>query len=208
MEFTRRTITLHGGRELYILSPNTAICGIASGHDHKGNALIWGNGTGYQFLSQCFAISAELKNNEILYIPIRFEAVEQLRQAFGDCVYNLNIICTNYCDTQISPKDIERALGVKTFEERTIHRSAVVSKDYVESWKTERRLTVKTHKKNMCITTNRDVFSALARGAQKMQAYGDDYHNDFSPHTHFDWDENTSVSLGVTLYYWSANNHK
>jgi len=28
-----------------------------------------GNGSGYEFLAECFSIAAELKKNEILYLP-------------------------------------------------------------------------------------------------------------------------------------------
>jgi hypothetical protein len=55
----------------------------------------------------------------------------------------------------------------------------------------------------MYIAANRDSFLSLSQGAYRMQVYGDaDSYDGFLPHTHFDREENTSVSLGVTLYYW------
>jgi len=44
-------------------------------------------------------------------------------KVFNNCDYNLNIVCTNYCETQISPKDIEKILQVKIYSEEIINRS-------------------------------------------------------------------------------------
>ena len=200
MELIKKTITVHGGRDIHILTPVTIHPAITSGHN-KGYVMIWGNGSGYQFLAECFQISAELNKNEILYLPIQFKANENFKETFPDCDYNLNIICTNYCEIQISPKDIENILPVKVYSEQVINRSPTINTDFIKSWKTNRRLTVKIHKRNMYISTNKDGFSSLSRGACKMAEYGDDYY-DFLPHTHFDWAENTSASVGVTLYHW------
>lgn len=204
MELTKKKATLYGGREIAILCPHEVDRNIAAGHDNKGNALIWGNGNAYRFLSQCLAVAAELQNNELLYIPVQFEASEDFRYIFDGCDYSLNIVCTNYCETPISIKDIERALQIKGCEEQIISRTATVNCEYIERWKTERRLTVKTHRKYIYIATNRDGFLSLSQGAHRMRAHDDaNSYDGFLPHIHFDWEENTSVSLGVTLYYWS-----
>lgn len=203
MNLTTKTITLHGGREIYVLTPQMMNCNITAGHDKNDFVMILANGSGYQFLAECFSIAAELQQNELLYLPVQFKGNDEFTETFSYFDYNLDIICTNYCETQISPKEIENVLQKKVYAQQSITRSANINKSFIDSWKTDRRLTVKIHKKNLFITTNRDGFSALAYGADHLAAYGDDVkYNTYPPHDHFDWDENTSVSTGVTLYYW------
>jgi hypothetical protein len=202
MELNKRAITIHGGRVIFVLTPLLTNSNITAGHDHKGYVLIWGNGSGYQFLAECFSIAAELKKDEILYIPTQFRPGEEFKELFNNCDYDLNIVCTNYCEMQISPKDIDKVMHIKVCSEQVITRSPVINTDFVARWKTDRRLTVKISKQNMCISTNRDGFYSLACGANNMAEYGDIYYDSFLPHVHYDWNENTSVSVGVTLYHW------
>ncbi|MDF2587640.1 MAG: hypothetical protein K0S41_1481 [Anaerocolumna sp.] len=56
----------------------------------------------------------------------------------------------------------------------------------------------------MYISTNRDGFSSLSCGAYNLIQYGDVYIEDSLPHMHYDWNENTSTSVGVTLFYWNG----
>ncbi len=55
----------------------------------------------------------------------------------------------------------------------------------------------------MYISTNGDGFKSLTCGALNLTEYGDEYIEDFLPHMHYDWSENTSTSVGVSLYYWN-----
>lgn len=204
MNLVKNTIIIHGGREIHVLIPEEISQDITAGHDNKGFVVTLGNGSGYLFLAKCFSLASELQKNEILYLPVRFKCTHEFEERFSGFYYNLNIILTNYCNTQISIKDIEKVLQVKVFKQELISRCPNINKDYIESWKTDRRLTVKIHKRNLYITTNRDVFSSLACGASNLAEYGDDVqYNDFSPHYHFDWNENTATSVGITLYYWN-----
>lgn len=204
MNIVRNTITIHGGIEVYVLIPQETSEDITAGHDNKGFVVILGNGSGYSFLAKCFSIASELQKNEILYLPVRFKGSHEFEERFSSFDYNLNIILTNYCNTQISIKDIEKVLHVKIFKQEIISRIPNINKKYIESWKTDRRLTIRIHKRNLYISSNKDVFSSLACAASNLSEYGDDVeYNDFSPHSHFDWQENTSNSVGVTLYYWN-----
>ncbi|SHO52525.1 hypothetical protein [Anaerocolumna xylanovorans] len=202
MELIKRRITVHGGKEVYVLTPGNVSKSITAGHDNKGFVLTWGNGSGYQFLAECFSAAADLQKNEILYLPVRYQASEEFIESFGGCEYNYNIVCTNYCETRISPKDIEEILKIKIWTEELIIRRSDIHTEYIDRWKTNKRLTVKIHKKNMYISTNRDGFHSLSCGACNLTEYGDEYIEDYLPHMHYDWNENTSVSVGVTLYYW------
>lgn len=203
MEITKKIIKVHGGQEINLLTPQVVNPNISAGHDNKGLLIIWGNGSGYKYLSELFMIAAELKKNEILYLPVKFKSTDKFEQEFCNFDYNFNIVCTNYCETQLSPKDIEKILKVKIYSEQHINRSSALYSEFVDRWKAEKRLTVKIHKRNMYISTNKDGFSSLSRGAFSLINYGDDYEDDFLPHSHHDWNENTFSSDGVTLYYWS-----
>lgn len=114
----------------------------------------------------------------------------------------INIICKNYCETQISPKEIEDILKIKVWTEEIIKRNPRKNTDFIDRWKTNRRLTVKIHNKNKYISTNKDGFHSLTCGAYNLTKYGDEYIEDYLPHMHYDSDENTSASVGVTLCYW------
>lgn len=202
MEIIKRTITVHGGQEIYVLMPIVMNQSIACGHDNKGFSIIWANGSGYQFLAECFSIAAELKKNEILYLPTHFRGNDEFNQVFRGFECNFNIVCVNYSEAQVSSKDIERVLKVKTYSEEIINRYPEIYRSYPEVWKLYRRLTIKFHKKNMYISTNKNGFSMLSYGASNMAEYGDIHYNESLPHAHYDCDENTSKSIGVTFYHW------
>jgi hypothetical protein len=203
VKLIRKKITVHGGNEVFILTPCDISKSLTAGHNNKGFALTWGNGSGYQFLAECFSIAAGLQRNEILYLPIRYGASDEFKETFNEFAYNYNIVCINYCETQISSKDIEVILKIKTYTEEIIIRKPSVNNEFIDRWKTNRRLTVKIHGKNICISTNRDGFQSLSYGACNLTEYGDEYINDCLPHMHYDWNENTSTSVGITLYYWN-----
>lgn len=204
MKLARKTIMMHGGAELYVLSPAEPITNVTSGHDNKGFAAIFGNGSGYAFLTQFFAAAADLRKNEILYLDTKYFRNDGFEETFSEIEYNYAIVCTNYCETQVSPKEIEKALATKIYTEQIIDRTPTADLHYLDAWKTRRRLTVKLHKEILFLSTNRDGFISLAMGASNLAKCGDKYY-DFMPHYHFDWDENTSASVGVTLYHWHSS---
>lgn len=201
MKLTKKTMILRGGTEVFVLTPAELVTNVTSGHDNKGFAAIFGNGSGYTFLTAFFSVASELRRNEILYLNTEFFRDNGFVETFSEIEYKYDIVCTNYCETQLSRKDIEKALTTKAYSEQIVNRSPTTDLHYPDSWKTERRLTVKLHKKIMFISTNKDGFISMAKGSSSMATYGDEYY-DFLPHSHFDGYENTSTSVGITLYYW------
>ncbi|WFR59648.1 hypothetical protein QA584_11340 [Anaerocolumna sp. AGMB13025] len=208
MKLIKRKIKVYGGKEIYILTPYAISPNITAGHDNKGFVLIWGNGSGYQFLTECFSIAAELHKDEILYLPVRYQVGKEFTDTFQGCECNYDIVCRNYCETQISIKEIEDILKIKSRTEEIIQRNPKINKEFIDRWKTNRRLTVKIHKRNMYISTNRDGFHSLTYGAMNLTEYGDVYIEDYLPHMHYDWSENTSSSIGINLYYWNDRKNK
>lgn len=61
---------------------------VTAGHDNKGFVIVWGNGSGYKFLTDCFSMAAELHKNEILYLPVSYRASEEFTDTFQGCEYN------------------------------------------------------------------------------------------------------------------------
>jgi hypothetical protein len=201
VKLVKRSVIIHGGKEVFVLIPLDINEIVIAGHDNLGSVLIWGNDSGYRFLAECFSISAELLNNEILYLPLKQNTSKGFNERFHECEYNYSIICTNYCETQLSPKEIEAILKIKVWTEEIINRTPKINTEYIDHWKAKRRLTVKIHKKNMYISTNRHGYHSLTCGANDLMEYEGKTIEDFIPHRHFDWEENTSTSVGVTLYY-------
>jgi hypothetical protein len=50
------------------------------------------------------------------------------------------------------------------------------------------------------ISTNGSIYYYLARESAGIATAGDNPEG--WAHSHFDWDENTAKSVGVTLHYW------
>jgi hypothetical protein len=161
MKLIKNTMTMHGGKEVYLLIPQEISEHITAGHDNKGFVVILGNGSGYSFLAECFAIASELQKNEILYLPVRFKGCPEFEKRFSSFAYNLNIIFTNYCSTQISIKDIEKVLQINALKNETITRGVNINKENIERWKTDRRLTVKMHKKNLYIVSKENTSTSI-----------------------------------------------
>ncbi len=207
VKLIKRKITVHGGKEVFVLTPYEISWNVMAGHDNKDFVLVWGNGSGYKHLTECFSIAAELHKNEILYLPASYRASEEFNNTFLGCKYNYNIICMNYCETQLSSKEIEEILKIKVCTEEIVNRNPKINTEFIDRWKTNKRLTVKIHKRNMYISTNSDGFKSLSHGAYNLTEYGDEYMEDL-PHMHYDWGENTAASVGVTLYYWNDRDER
>jgi hypothetical protein len=115
------------------------------------------------------------------------------------------LILINYCTAQFSSKDIISSIKAKIFQKESISRTCEFSREYVDRWKTQHRTTVKESGTLVIIRTNADGFTSFAQSCANLAEYGDDIqYNECSPHMHHDWDENTSNSLGITLYYWQS----
>ena len=175
--------------------------------DGKGNCYIFANGSGYKLLTDLFAICAELRKNEFMYLPLNFAYLGGYRAYFVDMpeAHYTGIGMVNYCDLQLSTKDMLSALNTKIYKTEKAGQVPHLPKKHIDPWKTKRRLTIKTQGKALIISTNGDGFIDLAQSCNRLTEYGDDAKcNDYSPHMHHDWKENTSKSAGLTFYYWQC----
>lgn len=202
MKFNKRTYTLHGGVKQHILVPRKSFNNIVAAHDNKGFEVAVCNGSGYEILNKIFILAAKLKDNEMIYLPT-IAGINEYKKRFDNFTFYYGIYLTNYCTNRISPKEIAKTRSLKVYNEKVINTSINDTEKFIDHWKVNNRLTVKKYKKDMFISTNGDGFQDLANGARRMSKYGDDIEcNDYSPHCHYDWSENTSKSVGITLYYW------
>lgn len=202
MQFIIKTYTLHGGLIRHILTPVEIYNNIVAAHDNKGLEVTFGNGSGYSVLHDIFLIAADLKENEIIYIPTKF-GVNKYKKAFDNFSFYDGIFFANYCATQSTLKQISSLKQMRYYDKKIENREAIGAVRHIEHWKTKNILTVKRFKKDIYITTNADGFHYLAYGAKSMVEYGDDeFYNECSSHCHYDWKENTSKSIGITMFYW------
>lgn len=204
MKFNKKSVTLHGERIIHIVSPEFVGDYITASDNGTGYQYIMTNGTGYGFLAEIFRLSTTLKKNEIFYIPFNFKYIKEYEEFFcSSRKHYSGFVAFNYCTAQLNLKDIRRAINTKTCKCSEIYLSDDTKTDYVDWWKTDRRLTVKQDGSLFSIATNADGFKALANSCENLADYGDDIeYNQYAPHMHHDWNENTSKSEGITFYFW------
>lgn len=207
MKLSRKTVCLHGNRNIYVLTPKNISDKITATDDQKGYFYLMSNGTGYALLSKIFALAISLGENELIYLPLEFayqKAYEKDFSAFEN--HYTGVVIFNYCTTQIDGKDILTVLNNKPIKMETISRDKLLSDEFPDRWKTRHRLTVKGKGKLLIMSGNGDIFTSMAQSCENLAEYGDDVEfNKSPPHMHHDWDENTAKSVGITFYYWHHN---
>jgi len=207
MGLIRKTVHLHGGRDIYILTPETIGREITAIDDKKGYFYLMSNGTGYTLLLKLFALAISLRNNELIHFPLDFAYQNAYEKDFPELEnHYAGIVLFNYCKTQIDGKDILFALKSKPAKTELINRDTLFFDEFPDRWKTRHRLTVKNRGKLLIMSGNGDIFTSMAQSCANLAEYGDDAeYNKHPPHMHHDWDENTAKSVGITMYYWHHN---
>lgn len=164
-----------------------------------------GDSVGQRFLAKVFSCAANLEQGEFIYIPTSFLPNCELQERFPKQTNTfLDLVLLNYCALPLSGKQIEMYLACKTFREHFVDRASRQGRNYFyESWKIDKRLTVKRSKKHMTISANRYLYETMAWAAEEMADTPDeDASNTCAPHIHFEWGEATSKSPGFILEYW------
>lgn len=207
MNFIRKTIKLHGAREVFVLTPK-CISKYITATQFKGNYCVFSNGTGYAALRDIFSAACALQQNEIMHVPLNFgyNVEYQSSHAYADYAEShfKNLVFMNYATSRFDAKDILTAIKTQTYKQDSIIREYAFSKEWVKQWKTDKRLTVKPSGGYLIFSANRDVFTMMAQSCENLSEYGDyTKYNEQVPHIHHNWDENTSSSVGITFYYWT-----
>jgi len=207
MLFIKDTVLLHGGTRVHILKPykmNSDITAVSNG---KGFYVIFGNGTGYAFLAEVFHAAMTLNADELIYLRFDFQHFEALGDywSLSDENHYKGVILFNYCSSRLKTKDILLSLKTKPVESNTVQRSMKPVRKHIEMWDTHNKLTVKEHSSRLIISGNRVVFEDLTISCLDHAENGDA--PEFNQcHIHHDLYENTSKSVGITLYYWQKEN--
>lgn len=121
-----------------------------------------------------------LEDNEIIYLSMDFQYQNEYQKDFSTENHFISLIFRNYYTCQLK------------------------TEDYIEKWRSRRRLTVRTAGKRLILSANHDVFTNMARSCYNLSEIADGQDmNNLPPHMHHDWDENTIKSVGITFYYWT-----
>lgn len=207
MKFSKRTYYGKKNNLVNILVPEKIDYEFTATSDKKGYDVILSNGSGFNFIRDCLLIAANLQEDELLYVPIQLKTNE-FDGYYNDLKYYKGLCFRNYCKAQISSKELGKILTSKPQEETIINITPILEAKYIESWKTEKRLTVKEFKENLLISTNKDGFVNLANGAHHFSDWGDDTDNNkYYGHRHYDLFENTLKSIGITFNYWQISSN-
>lgn len=203
MKFFKRTVKLHRNKSIYILIPKE-VCNSIIATNTRGYHIILSNGTGYSSLSEIFKICFKLRENEILFYKFNFLYNDDFLNRFGDKEnYYSGFVASNYCSSRFSTKNIIKAINTSYYKTDEIEINDKRQPQFIDHWKTKNRLNVKAHGKLLFFSTNSDGYMTLANSYDILAEYGDDIQfNDYSPHQHHDWEENTAKSIGITFYYW------
>lgn len=189
---------------MVILTPESA-CEFITATEIQNDYYIFSNSTGYTVLRDVISSACILQKNEIIYMPLNFRYMDEYQTDFIEPETHFkSLIFMNYSMSQFSTKEILTAIRTKQYKTDSVTREYSFSKDWVDNWKTNKRLTVKPSGKNLIFSANRDVFTSMAQSCDGLSAYGDyEKYNQSPPHMHHDWGENTSKSVGITFYYWT-----
>ena len=204
LDLTRRTVLLHGGREVHILTPRRIspyICAFG----WQGYYSVFANSSGNAVLKELLTIACALRKDELIHLPLSFPYYAEFIKDFWEPSEHLtNLIFMNYCTCQLKTKEIVLAIKSPPCRQQVIARSFPLSDDFVKRWKKQRRLTVKTAGKTLILSTNRDVFTDMAQSCKFLSELEDNEEmNHLPPHMHYNYDENTAKSLGIVFTYWT-----
>lgn len=206
LDLMKKSVMLHGGKRIALLTPNQLNKSITIFDDGKGYYVMLSNGTGYSFLSEIFALGISLQNNELIYLP--FES--RNNNAYGNYCLNeekhySGLILFNYCTAQFTAKEIMCSIKTKTYQRELITKTCEFSSELIDKWKIRHKTTIKARGSLIIISTNANGFTSLAQSCSDLAEYGDDTkNNEFTPHIHLDCNENTYKSLEITLDYWQS----
>jgi hypothetical protein len=197
MKLIKRTIALHGGQEMHILTPKTPSREVTAAHFQRGDYYIFSNAAGFAWLADVFSFAGFLRENEVLHVPLPFAH----RAAFEgtDAVHLDGFVCQNYCAAQFSSKVIAAALRQKPTREQELDCVPRSCEALEAPWQ-RRTLTVREHGKLLYISSNGSMYYYFAKSCAEYADLEDEPDN--WAHAHFDQDENTAKSVGVTLHYW------
>jgi len=204
LDFTQRTVRLHGGVKVSMLIPKQQCNSITAAMDTiSGIRYFIANGSGFTYLSQMFSLCKTLGKNEFICLPLSYVFHEAYDKEFPNERRVSRITLSNYCTTQLDIRDRLTAMKTSVYRETVVTRSGEVSGRDTSSWKRRRRVTAKQHSGTLFISANKDLFQDMELSCERLAEYGNHTEeNQYPPHCHYDMEENTSKSPGFRLIYF------
>lgn len=182
--------------------PDT-VCGLelGSGDDY----WILGNGKGHAFLADTFACAASLRQGQFIHIPASMVPNKELCEMFP-APFNifLDMVLLNYCSLTLNSKEVVASLAANSRWEGRVWVKPVQEEVYPRKEQSLRhKLTVKRVHKHLIISTNGDILRHMSNDSREMINIPDASTSNYYPeHFHYDWNEPTFRSAGMTLRYW------
>jgi len=206
MLFYYRTLPRKHGQPVQLLQPTAipdTVCSleIETGDDY----WVLGNGQGHAFLADAFACAASLRQGQFIYIPVSMIPNDELRDIFPQSINTfLDVVLLNYCALTLSSKEVAACLASNANWEGRVWVKPLRDEPYPrKEWNLRRKLTVKRIHKHLTISTNGYMYRCMARDSREMINIPDrQTSNNYTEHFHYDRDETTSRSYGMTLRYW------
>ena len=206
MLFFYKTLQRKHGPPVQLLQPTVvpdSVCGLEM--DTGDDYWILGNGKGHAFLADAFACAAGLRQGQLIYIPVSMVPNKELCEMFppSSNIF-LNMVLLNYCSLTLSSKEVVASLASNSRWEGRVWIKPMPNEPYPrKEWNLRHRLTVKRVHKHLTISANGYMYRCMANDSRQMANIPDAYtSNDCPEHFHYDWNERTSRSSGMTLRYW------
>lgn len=206
MLFFYKTLQRKHGPPVQLLQPTIvpdSVCGLEL--DTGDDYWILGNGKGYAFLADAFACAAGLRQGQFIYIPVSMVPNKELSEQFPP-PFNLflDMVLLNYCSLTLSSKEVVACLASNSrWEGRARIKPMSDKPSSRKEPSLKRKLTVKRVHKHLIISANGDMLRRMSSDGREMVNIPDaPYSNDYPEHFHYDWNERTSRSSGMTLRYW------
>lgn len=114
MKFKIRDVILHGNKNLKIYIPEKIPKQLTAVDPIVWDKAIMGNSIAYEFLRKVFILAANLNSQEIIYIKTKPITSNEYRDIFKYGIFDMDIVLVNYCGTQLKPKEILKAIKIKS----------------------------------------------------------------------------------------------
>ncbi|BDR83858.1 hypothetical protein K254310026_12690 [Clostridium tetani] len=208
MKFKIRDVILHGNKNLKIYIPEKIPKQLTAVDPIVWDKAIMGNSIAYEFLRKVFILAANLNSQEIIYIKTKPITSNEYRDIFKYGIFDMDIVLVNYCGTQLKPKEILKAIKIKSIPAE-YQKEVIIENNnikYPDHWRLEKKLSTKRIKNILIISTNRDVFLKFACDLEYMIGMEDDEEYNFDYHVHEDFIGTSEYNGFNFLYYHRKQN--
>lgn len=216
MKFAKKTVYPGGRKEklpIHVFTPaNSAPGRQIAPVLCNGEVIVLAGGGAYSFLAKalyCAALPQGADEGEkgcVMAIPCPFAFKPQLAAYYPNIQEHYKgIILYNTKQAGLSAQEILQAVETAEKQKGTLCRAEPAPPSNGGRWETNNTLTVKREGGWVFISGAPAIFKEIAKMCEDFSQYGDGADiNQCPPHWHFDSEENTAGSDGLTLCYWEV----